>query len=105
MLRELVWALVWAVAAIIVGIIVLPLSIFFVGERMFGSYAGGLSAFYGALLTDLAAFKLTAWVLVLAPAVLVLGVRGLLRRPAPVSDGPASDGEKPRREYREPYVS
>ncbi len=52
----------------LVGIAILPLSVYLVGFTMFGEYGGtGFSAFFADLHAELRAGDLAIWFLVLAP--------------------------------------
>lgn len=50
------------------GMVVLPIAIYFVGQAVFGSYAGtGYGDFYSTLSGKLRQFDRVAWFLVLSP--------------------------------------
>ena len=60
----------------LVGIALLPLAIFFVGDAVFGSYGGGgFGDFFESLLGKLGRADRFAWLLVLSPYILVQVVR------------------------------
>ena len=51
-----------------IGIVVVPIATYLVGNALFGSYGdGGFSVFYGALHADLRDGALPVWFLVLSP--------------------------------------
>jgi hypothetical protein len=51
-----------------VGLAVLPLAIWFVGQALFGGYeSGGLASFFGALQRELRQGEPAAWFLLLSP--------------------------------------
>lgn len=63
----------WILAAVVFGTVVLPCLVYLTGVRTLGPYApGGVAAFYGMFLRDLAQLRPAAWTLALGPAVLVL---------------------------------
>ena len=63
-------------ALIIIGITLLPLAIFFVGDAVFGSYGGGgFGDFFESLLGKLARADLFAWLLVLSPYIVLQIIR------------------------------
>ena len=50
------------------GLVVMPIAIFFVGQSVFGAYAGhGYGDFFGTLSAKIRSGDLTAWFFVLAP--------------------------------------
>ena len=52
----------------LVGLILLPLTIYLVGQFVFGEYGGGgFGGFHGAMRAELAAGNAAAWFLVLSP--------------------------------------
>ena len=56
------------VALAFVGIVILPIAIYFVGQAIFGAYAGtGYSDFFGAISAKLRRLDSVAWFLVLSP--------------------------------------
>lgn len=56
---------------LIVGLVILPGAIYFVGSAIFGAYGGtGFSAFYGMLHSELRAGEPAVWFLVLSPYIL-----------------------------------
>lgn len=66
----------WILAALIFGTAVLPCLVYLTGVRILGPYGpGGVGAFYGMFLRDLAQPRPAAWTLALGPAVLVLAWR------------------------------
>ena len=63
----------WILAALVFGTAVLPYLVYLTGVRTLGPYGpGGVAAFYGMFLRDLAQLRPAAWTLALGPAVLVL---------------------------------
>ncbi len=51
-----------------VGLVLMPIAIFVVGQKVFGAYAGhGYGDFFGTLSSKLRAFDGVAWFLVLSP--------------------------------------
>ena len=64
------------VALASIGIALLPLAIFFVGDAVFGSYGGdGFGDFYESLLGKLGRADRFAWLLVLSPYIIVQLIR------------------------------
>lgn len=60
------------VALAIVGIALLPLAIFLVGDAVFGSYGGdGFGNFFESLLAKLGRADRFAWLLVLSPYIIL----------------------------------
>lgn len=56
------------VALAFVGIVILPVAVFYVGQAIFGAYAGtGYSDFFGAISGKLRGLDSVAWFLVLSP--------------------------------------
>jgi hypothetical protein len=70
---ELIFAGVW----LVVGLLVLPATIFAVGGALLGPYGdnGGLGRFYGDFLGDLAEPSVRAWSLALGPLALISVLR------------------------------
>jgi hypothetical protein len=54
-----------------IGLLVLPLSIFAVGQQVIGEYEGGIVGLMGAIWAALAGGQWPAWLLVLSPYVVV----------------------------------
>ena len=55
-------------ALVFVGLLMLPIAIYLVGDRVFGEYSGnGFGAFFGALHRDLRDGQAVVWFLVLSP--------------------------------------
>ncbi len=52
------------------GFALLPVCIYFVGQAVFGEYAGGLGSFFGALHRELREGELGAWFLLFSPYLL-----------------------------------
>jgi hypothetical protein len=51
-----------------IGMVVLPVSVFFVGDQVFGSYGGhGFSDFFGTISGKIRAGDKVAWFLILSP--------------------------------------
>jgi hypothetical protein len=70
----------WLLAALLFGVLVLPFCVHFTGMRVLGGYApGGVGAFYGDFLRDLAALRWYSWTLALGPLLLVAIWRGFGR--------------------------
>ncbi len=60
----------------IIGIALLPLAVFFVGDAVFGSYGGdGFGDFFESLLGKLGRADRFAWLLVLSPYIVVQVLR------------------------------
>jgi hypothetical protein len=79
-----------AAGALLVGLVLLPLAIWFVGEALIGPYEGGDGALALAeqFWLDLLALQPAAWLLALSPYALVLFLRlgwRALRAPAPAA--------------------
>ena len=56
------------VGLLFLGLVLMPLVIYFVGQKVFGAYAGaGYGDFFGTLSSKLRAFDRVAWFLVLSP--------------------------------------
>ncbi|MFO1395251.1 MAG: hypothetical protein U1F09_15990 [Steroidobacteraceae bacterium] len=68
----------WVLAALAFGVLVLPALVCATGERVLGPYAGGIAAFYGNFVADLAALRPAAWTLALGPAALAALWRGIV---------------------------
>ncbi|HEX5788972.1 MAG TPA: hypothetical protein VFY03_12385 [Woeseiaceae bacterium] len=74
--RALVREVVFDLALVLAGILLLPVAIYLVGGAIFGTYAGdGFGAFFGALAKRLGNGNPSAWLLVLAPLLSVLLIR------------------------------
>jgi len=72
--------LIWTLASLLTGLLVLPAMIYAIGGRMFGVYKGvnsstGLAAFYADYAHDIAAAHLPACTLAIGPLLLVYLVR------------------------------
>jgi hypothetical protein len=66
----------WILAALVFGIAVLPYLVYLTGVRTLGPYGpGGVEAFYGMFLRDLAQLRPAALTLALGPAAMVLAWR------------------------------
>ena len=73
-IRELILFASMALA----GIVLVPLAVFFVGELVFGEYGGdGFGQFFESLLGKLTSADRFAWLLVLAPYVVLQLLRGM----------------------------
>jgi hypothetical protein len=60
----------------LVGILLLPIVIYFIGYGLFGEYSGsGFSAFYGNLHGSLRSGELAVWFLVLSPYLILQLIR------------------------------
>jgi hypothetical protein len=56
------------VVLLFIGIVMLPAAVFYVGQAVFGTYAGeGYSDFFGSVSAKLRGFDGVAWFLVLSP--------------------------------------
>ncbi len=81
---------------VLFGILLLPIAVYFVGDAVFGDYAGaGFGDFYSTLHEALRGGELMAWYLVLSPYVILqllrLTLYGFRRdRPAPASRNTSS---------------
>jgi hypothetical protein len=75
--------LILASALLGFGLFVLPGIIYWVGTQLLGPYGerGGLGAFYGDFYGDLASGVVRAWILALAPLVLVFLLRLIFLTP------------------------
>ncbi len=63
----------WVLAALLFGAAVLPLLVYATGVKTLGPYSGGGPAsFFANFVTDLAHLRPAAWILLAAPAALVL---------------------------------
>lgn len=72
--------LILAGVLIAVGILVLPIGIFHVGQRLLGDYSAegaGVLHLYGQILRDMGAGRPIAWLLVLSPWLGILLLRAL----------------------------
>jgi hypothetical protein len=70
----------WLLAALLFGVLVLPLLVFVTGAQLLGPYAGGgAGAFLADHLRGLGGLRWHAWTLVLGPVVVVAAWRGLGR--------------------------
>jgi hypothetical protein len=100
--------LIVAAVGLLLGFVVLPALIFFVGNAVIGTYAGGahrLGSFYGNLFADLTGGSPIAWTLVTGPYVLLLLLRLIFLRRG-VEDDIEDEPEPPReRARKEPRVS
>lgn len=93
-----------AIALIAGSLAILPGIIYAVGMRLFGNYQGGVRQMYLDTLADLLKPTWAAWILALTPALCVLALRLIFRRPNIAPSEVANDSEsKPRRQ--EPTVS
>jgi len=73
-IRELILFVSMALA----GIVLVPLAVFFVGELVFGEYGGdSFGHFFESLLDKLANADRFAWLLVLAPYLVLQLLRGM----------------------------
>jgi hypothetical protein len=64
-------SLAWLAAAIVLGVIVLPIAVYFTGARVLGPYAnGGLGQFMTDFLADLLRLRGPAVALAAGPAVI-----------------------------------
>ena len=55
-------------ALVFVGVLLLPIVVYLVGDKVFGEYSGaGFAAFFGTLHSDLRAGHSVVWFLVLSP--------------------------------------
>ena len=61
---------------LLIGVLLLPVAVYFVGQSVFGAYAGdGYGEFFTALARKLLAFEWVAWFLVLSPYLAVQTLR------------------------------
>ena len=61
----------WLLIALLFGVLVLPLLVYFTGTMLLGPYAkGGPGAFFASYLVDLASLRWFAWSLALGPLVI-----------------------------------
>ena len=76
--------------ALLCGVLVLPLLIWFVGQLILGPYDnGGMAALFADFLSGLAGGSPAFWIVALGPYVLTQFIRGVmyvLRRTAPAED-------------------
>lgn len=73
-IRELILFVSMALA----GIVLVPLAVFFVGELVFGEYGGdSFGQFFESLLGKLASADRFAWLLVVAPYLVLQLLRGM----------------------------
>lgn len=72
--------LILVLSLLLIGTVVLPAIIFFVGSRIFGPYSSGANvmAFYGNFANDLVTAKLSAWAIAMSPLLLVYLMRAIL---------------------------
>ncbi len=64
------------VGLLFVGIVILPIAIYFVGATIFGTYGGeGYGDFFGAISAKIRGGDQVAWFLVLSPYLAVLVLR------------------------------
>jgi hypothetical protein len=72
--------LAWILAALVLGLVLLPPLVHVVGNETLGAYAnGGMAAFQRDFYADLLRFRPAAWTLAAGPAVLALIWRAMLR--------------------------
>lgn len=68
--------IVWLVTLLLIGVLVLPIAIWFVGDVVFGDYeGGGYMDFFGALVGRLANGDGGTWFLVLSPYLAISALR------------------------------
>jgi hypothetical protein len=93
---------------LVLGFVLLPALVFFVGTAVIGTYASGahrLGSFYGNLVADLIHGSPVAWILVVGPYVLLLLLQLIFWR-RKVDEDVEDEPEPPReRVRREPRVS
>lgn len=76
--RPWAWESAVVVAALLVGVALMPILIFYAGVASLGRYEGAsLHALYSSLFTGLAEGSIAAWVVFLGPYALYLLFRGL----------------------------
>jgi len=90
--------LLLAIALIAGSVAILPGVIYAVGMRMFGVYQGGIRQMYLDTLGDLLKPTWAAWILTLTPALCVLALRLIFRRPETSSETTNGDDVKPARQ-------
>ena len=77
--RELKRELLLFLALLLVGVLLLPPAVYFVGQAVFGSFAGGgFAEFYRGLFERLGNGEHMAWFLLLAPYLGVQTLRGTI---------------------------
>jgi len=113
--NRLRFELLFGLALVLAGLVLLPPLIYMVGTLLLGPYTGGghLGSFYGDLFRDLGQGSPQAWLLVLGPLVLVEAGRLILldfriradadEPTAPARETPARSGQQTR-ERREPTL-
>lgn len=80
--------------------LLLPGLIYVVGGRLFGTYggAGGAFDFYQTTLSDLMVPRLTAWIIVLGPTVVLLSLRLIFHLTRQMPEATIPQKRRPRRE-------
>jgi hypothetical protein len=108
--------IIYAVAGVLAGFVVLPLLIFMVGTVLLGPYAGGksLGDFYGELFRNLGYGALRTWFIVLAPYLAIWFVRLTFKpwpfvkrgdRPSQSADDALAAQPPQPNSRREPFIS
>ena len=94
--RRLRFEAILAGVLLLIGFVLLPACVYFVGQRILGDYGGGLGAFYGDLYTAIGRGEPGAWILLASPflgvellRLLVLPLRR--RRPAAPTESHAAE--------------
>jgi len=74
--------LVIAGIMLIIGLVAVPIAVYFVGQAVVGPYQddGGLVSLLGQVWTELFDFRIAAWILVLSPYAIVLLLRAAVSR-------------------------
>ena len=101
MRKAITWEAAMLLGLLFLGLVLLPVAIYVVGQAIFGDYGGGsYGHFYSELSSRIRAGDIAAWFLVLSPylgwqtlRLVALGWRSAGRRPeANPRRGPASPG-------------
>jgi hypothetical protein len=90
---EVIFTSIW----LVVGLLVLPATIFFVGGALLGPYGddGGLGRFYGDFFGDLAEPSVRAWAIALGPLVLISLLRLVFAGAGRGPQQPQGEPERP----------
>ena len=62
-----------AAVLLLIGLVPVPIAVYFVGQAVVGPYEGaaGLFGIMGQIVADLTGFRLGAWILVLSPYLII----------------------------------
>lgn len=75
--RSLIREVLLDTGLVLVGLLLLPIAVYFVGQVVFGTYEGeGYAGFFSAVANRLRGGEAAAWFLVLSPLILVSILRG-----------------------------